>query len=168
MRGLVIGSAVKSNGHYRSYYDPKKYQKLENQFKIEQFEVEALPKRSLFEIILQAGICTLKTPVCSKSSHDDSTSAESGDESNCPICSTNVWAIAMNMPFTSKSRSHVICRLSKKRMSEDNPPVALPNNQVYSLSALESRASKKTQEVICPVTGNVYSLDSVTKIYLTS
>jgi len=53
-------------------------------------------------------------------------------------------------------------------MSEDDPPMCLPNGRVYSRSALEELALKSAdgQTVVDPRTGESYSFASLRKMYI--
>ena len=54
----------------------------------------------------------------------------------CPICEKKINDISQNLPMITKHESSIICRINGSLMSESNPPIALPNGQVYSLSGL--------------------------------
>lgn len=53
-------------------------------------------------------------------------------------------------------------------MDKDNPPVALPNNQVYSLNGLHQIAEidEEGERITCPKTGEKFKVEEITKIYL--
>jgi len=51
-------------------------------------------------------------------------------------------------------------------MDEHNPPVALPNGQVYSLKAIKMMAERDDGRVVCPATKTECHISDVTKIYI--
>jgi macrophage erythroblast attacher len=79
----------------------------------------------LLSITLQAGLSALKTPQCRQ--HEDK-------NLNCPVCDTStLGALAESLPLSHHVNSSIVCRLSGKKIDENNPPMLLPNGRVYSL-----------------------------------
>lgn len=109
---------------------------------------------------------------------------------NCPVCDeTGLGILAREVPWSHHANSTLVCHITGKIMNENNPPMALPNGCVYSravsrdmvavfaelssltrifLQALEELAlsSKDGASVICPRTGESFSLSSLRKVYI--
>ena len=47
-------------------------------------------------------------------------------------------------------------------MNEDNPPVVLPNNQVFSHESIKKLADRNNGIITCPVTGQKFTKVSKT------
>jgi hypothetical protein len=58
--------------------------------------------------------------------------APSMSHTACPVCSSSGQAIARTMPCALRAGSRLRCRGSGEIMDQENPPLALPNGQVYS------------------------------------
>jgi len=88
---------------------------------------------------------------------------------DCPICERDgLGTLAREVPWSHHENSTIVCRLGGHLMSEDDPPMCLPNGRVYSRSALEELALKSAdgQTVVDPRTGESYSFASLRKMYI--
>jgi macrophage erythroblast attacher len=109
----------------QSLYDSERWKKLIDQFKGDNFALCCLTSQPLLSITLQAGLSALKTPQCQQ--HEDK-------NLNCPVCDTStLGALAETLPLSHHVNSSIVCRLSGKKIDENNPPMLLPNGRVYSL-----------------------------------
>jgi len=63
---------------------------------------------------------------------------------NCPCCNSILGRIATRLPLAKLASSALICRLSGDIMNEDNPPMMLPDGQVFSLQALQKLCKEGT------------------------
>ncbi|KAI9284377.1 CTLH/CRA C-terminal to lish motif domain-containing protein [Umbelopsis sp. AD052] len=143
---------------YKSLYDSRRWRKLIDQFKADNFALCCLTSQPLLSITLQAGLSALKTPQCRQ--HEDK-------NLNCPVCDTStLGALAENLPLSHHVNSSIVCRLSGKKIDENNPPMLLPNGRVYSLQALEEMASKNNGYITCPRTGDTFELVETRKLYI--
>ena len=70
---------------------------------------------------LQAGLTALKTHSCSSREKNV----------NCPVC-VEFGELAEGLPTAHFVNSSLVCRMSGRLMDESNPPLVLPNGQVYS------------------------------------
>lgn len=87
---------------------------------------------------------------------------------NCPCCDPLLGRVAEMLPLKQQMHSSLVCRISGKVMTQDNPPYALPNGQVYSYDALHEMAKNSgVYSVTCPVTGKLYNFDELKRVYLT-
>jgi len=143
---------------YKSLYDSRRWKKLIDQFKADNFALCCLTSQPLLSITLQAGLSALKTPQCQQ--HEDK-------NLNCPVCDkSTLGALAETLPLSHHVNSSIVCRLSGKKIDENNPPMLLPNGRVYSLQALEEMASKNDGYITCPRTGDTYELIETRKLYI--
>lgn len=118
----------------------------------------ALPSHPLLHIALQVGLSALKTPAC-HSANEGPAAASSASSSVCPICSTELNALAKNVPYAHHSQSHV-----------DNDLLLLPNSRVYGKSKLEEHAKKSglpSKMVKDLRTGEVFPVDTLKKVFIT-
>lgn len=108
--------------------------------------------------ILQAGLTLIKTPNC-------------GDPDffniNCPACQPELAKIAANLPYAHHDNSILVCRITGERMVDDNPPMVLPNGNVYSFKGLKKYAGEGAICAKCPRTGAEYPWEELRKVFIT-
>ncbi|CAG8483019.1 12021_t:CDS:2 [Cetraspora pellucida] len=139
-------------------YDPIRWGRLIARFRIDFYELNALPSQPLLNVTLQAGLSALKTPMCYQ--HDNK-------NIDCPVCSPDtLGTLAKGLPMNHHVNSTLVCRISKKIMNEDNYPMILPNGCAYSHDALAEMASKNNDKVTCPRTGEIYEFSKCKKLYI--
>ncbi|EDV19740.1 uncharacterized protein TRIADDRAFT_32981 [Trichoplax adhaerens] len=142
---------------YQDMYDPQRWKMLLRQFRDDIFSLYQLKERSMFSVILQVGLASLKTPDC----YD-----ENKKSLQCPICSSNFNEIARTLPFSHCSHSRLVCRISGEEMNGNNPPMMLPNGMVYSEKALLKLADSNHGTVICPRTNTSYPFSELKRVFL--
>ena len=162
-RGLVFGKKIEEMADFAIYFGSDYWENLQEVFKEAQFLVQGLTQQPLLETLIACGITALKTPFCS---------ADNKTGYNCPICTEEVFPLAKDLPYTTKSASNLICRILGVIMDENNPPIVLPNKQVFSQKGIE-KISKPIEGstdmlIVCPITNKEFTMSQVTKIYLTS
>ncbi|KAG5186979.1 hypothetical protein JKP88DRAFT_288427 [Tribonema minus] len=85
----------------------------------------------------------------------------------CPVCCAEGQELARALPYAHHGHSVLLCRISGARMDEANPPLALPNGQVYSSRALAALAEERGDgTVTCPVTKAVFALTAARPVYI--
>ncbi|ORZ23401.1 CTLH/CRA C-terminal to lish motif domain-domain-containing protein [Absidia repens] len=143
---------------FKSLYDPRRWQELVTQFRADNYALCSLTSHPLLSITLQAGLSAMKTTQCYQ--HENR-------NVNCPVCDGNTFGqLAEKLPLSHHVNSTVVCRISGRIMNEDNPPMLLPNGRVYSLEALKEMASQSNGVIICPRTGDTFSLDDLKKVFV--
>lgn len=88
---------------------------------------------------------------------------------NCPVCdSRGLGILAKEVPWSHHINSTLVCAINGKIMNENDPPMALPNGRVYSLTALQEMAfaSQDGQTIICPRTMASFKLNDLRKVYI--
>lgn len=83
--------------------------------------------------------------------------------SSCPQAGR---LLAADLPLAHFGNSHLKCRCSGESMDEHNPPLALPNGHVYSTRALRDFMTRPDGKVVCPRTGDTFSVTEVRSIYI--
>lgn len=130
---------------YRAYFDPQRWTMLVKMFKRDNQMLHNLTTESLLKITLQAGISALKTPFCY---------ADDSKNINCPVCQPPFNCLGEGLPFSHRVHSCLVCRISGQIMDDDNPPMYLPNGNVYSHDALAAMAAKDQGLIVDPRTAS--------------
>ncbi|KAG8701942.1 GID complex subunit containing RING finger motif, partial [Ceratobasidium sp. 395] len=143
---------------YRELYDPHRWQFLIRTFRHAVYALYSLPVTSLLALGLSAGLASLKLPAC----YD-----ETQRNVDCPVCDTHgLGILAKEVPWSHHVNSVIVCRITGKIMDEDNPPLCLPNGQVYSQKALKDQANRNDGQVRCPKTGEVFAFSQARKMFI--
>lgn len=142
---------------YRSLYDIGRWDDLTALFKKEYLELHALPLKPQLVANIQAGLASLKTPLCGRPNDSNI---------NCPVCVPPYSDLALGLPFSHHENSSIVCRISGQVMNENNPAMVLPNGRVYSLNALQELASKHQGKVTCPQTHQTFEISEAKKIFV--
>lgn len=141
---------------YAALYSDERWAEPVDLFKSELFRLHSLPPASLLEVHLQAGLSALKTP--------QSLAPECGRED--PLHLPQFRQLAEGLPWAKHVHSKLICSLSGEVMTENNPPMVLPNGYVYSHSALMALSEEGGEKVRCPNTGAVYDISDLRRAYV--
>ena len=144
-------------GQFKELYDPSRWRRLVEQFRTDHYALNALTGQSMLTICMQAGMMALKTHYCYE---------QANKNVNCPICNEHMNALAQRLPYSQRMNSCIVCRISGKIMDEDNPPMVLPNGNVYSLQALEEMAATQNGKVTDPRTNQQFAFASAKKAFL--
>lgn len=187
--GLLAQDPSNPREPYTEYFSLSRWSKLSQLFVETHHQLFNLPTKPLLHVALVAGLSALKTPACHSSLNPASaaipdqhakfmpTPIHSGTSgigtSLCPICSTELNALARCVPYAHHTKSSV-----------ENDPLMLPNGRVYGrerLLDLERKNLRMTSgrkdtsdgsrisetSVVDPVTGDQYSWDMLKKVYIT-
>ncbi|KAK7462882.1 GID complex subunit containing RING finger motif [Stygiomarasmius scandens] len=150
---------------YKRLYDSSRWVSLVKCFRQSIYLLNTLPTEPLLNLSLYAGLVSLKLPAC----FDPSTK-----NVDCPVCdgessgsqSMGLGKLAAEVPFSQRSNSSIVCRISGKIMDADNMPMAFPDGQVYSREALEEMAAKNGNKVTCPRNGTVCEFSKLRKVFI--
>ncbi|CAM9686082.1 unnamed protein product [Chrysoparadoxa australica] len=145
---------------YAALFAEERWLDLVDELRLTLERTVGLEKLTVLELALQCGISALKTPVCC--------SKQQTKQRNCPVCSEEGQVLARDLPFALQGHSTLICRISGAIMDDLNPPLALPNGQVYAKAALHDMAEANGGKIICPSTGEVFQLSQVRSVFLIS
>eukprot|EP00741_Cyanophora_paradoxa_P009159 tig00001471_g8870.t1 len=145
------------NSQYAFLFEEGRWGELVGEFKRDMYQLHSLPTDSLLSITLQAGLSSLKTPMCYQ---------EENKNGNCPVCQDPMNRLAEKLPFSHHIHSSLVCRITGEVMDEHNPPVVLPNGHVYSRVAVEEMAAASDGVVTCPRTGAPFRIEQVRKVFI--
>jgi len=143
---------------YKLYFEETRWDDLISIFRHDSFLVSGVTINTNLEISLKAGLSALKTDSC--------LDQKLHKPESCPVCNPSMKKLAMTVPSTHKVVSSLICRISGEVMDEHNPPVSLPNGQVYSEKALKKMADRDDGKIVCPTTKMEYTVSDLKKIYV--
>ena len=108
----------------------------------------------MLETVLSSGLAALKTTFCYR---------DTDKNISCPVCMT-FGSLSEKLPRSHHVNSCLVCRITGEIMNEDNPPMVLPNGNVYSLTGLRSLLDRGM--VTCPRTGEVFRFSDAKKAYI--
>ncbi|CAD8135151.1 unnamed protein product [Paramecium pentaurelia] len=144
---------------YQQYFDDKRWDMLIRQFKQELYNIYCYPKESPLLSCIKCGITTLKTQYCDQTNYQQM--------NRCPICNKQMQELSKDLLTTQKLGSTWICRISGELMDENNPPMMLPNNQVYSQQSLLQMSEQQNGYVYCIVTKQTFKINECVRVFLT-
>ncbi len=133
-----------------------RWRDLESDFKSVFFSVYNMKSSSTLETLFQCGLMSLKTPFCFTSETKNK---------RCPICCEEIGLLANNLPSSHHPVTALICRVSNHIMDHLNPPIALPNGQIYSEKAtsVELNVNGKIRD---PQSHQEFKAETLKKVYI--
>ncbi|KAI9799683.1 MAG: GID complex subunit containing RING finger motif [Sarcosagium campestre] len=143
---------------FRSMYSLDRWETLAYLFMTTHHSLYSLPARPLLHIALSAGLSALKTPSCHSSQTSSSSNANSSTTSVCPICSTELNELALNVPYAHHTKSSV-----------ESDPVVLPNGRIYGRDRLLQMSVKVGMPdglIKDPTTGQMFLASEARKVYI--
>ncbi|KAK1931937.1 Protein MAEA [Phytophthora citrophthora] len=85
----------------------------------------------------------------------------------CPACSEVGSQLCIGLPFAYHPHSRLVCRVTQSVMDEHNPPLMLPNGQVYSKKGIELLTQRSSDGTIkCIDTQDVFLPTEVKPVYI--
>lgn len=154
---LLAFDATTSCQPYKDMYSERKWLELELAFKQENYRLHGLTRESTIEIMLKAGLASLKTRKCGM---------EADRKLSCPTCVEPYLSLAQLLPRGRHDNSILVCAISGEIMDENNPPMALPNGNVYSYKALTRLAEDNDGIITDPRTHDKVRMDDLTKCFI--
>eukprot|EP01137_Pigoraptor_chileana_P011367 Opistho-2@62104 len=154
---LLAFSADTDHPVYKRLFDVNRWYALVDEFRHDSFVLNSLTTEPLLAITLQAGLSSLKTPMCFR---------EDSKNPNCPVCMPALNDLAKELPSSHRVRSSLVCRITGKPINEDNPPMVLPNGYVYSQAALTDMAKLNDGDIICPRSKDRFRLSDARKVFI--
>ncbi|XXQ38908.1 CTLH domain-containing protein [Plasmodiophora brassicae] len=142
---------------YAHLLDDARWAELVQLFLRDFYRMNGLSETSFLDTHLRAGLAALKTEFCGSATQSIS---------DCPVCTQDVVELAAKIQPSARTISCLVCRLTGQVMDDANPPMALPNGQVYSRSALEAMAARNGNLVKCPETGDIFNLDECRNVFV--
>lgn len=133
---------------YKEMYADERWAELVEAFHQDNYRLHGLPRESVLETTLKAGLSTLKTVQCGKANVLNT---------NCPTCVEPYLSLSHSLPRARHVHSVLVCGISKSIMDENNPPFVLPNGNVYGKEALARITAAKNGKVVDPKTNEEFS-----------
>ncbi|XP_043217556.1 E3 ubiquitin-protein transferase MAEA-like isoform X1 [Amphibalanus amphitrite] len=143
---------------YCDLFSERRWHQLIAEFREENFRIYQLSSVSVFRTVLQDGLAALKTHQCYRQ--------DGQGNPDCPVCQPPLNELARPLPFSHCTQSRLLCALSGKPIDEHNPPMVLPNGNVYGRLALQGLAADMKGRVICPRTQEVYPDSQLEKVFV--
>lgn len=92
----------------------------------------------------------------------------------CPVCAPAGQVISCGISAAIRGSSVLKCRASGLLMTQDNPPLACPNGQVYCKHYIFSHVSMvkrggSDEEIpcfACPITKQVFEVKKLRQVYI--
>ena len=142
---------------YREFFSDDRWQFLIQSFQHSYYELFSLTKQPLLYLNLQAGLSALKNPLVYHPEHYNV---------HDPMCHKLFQEVAENLPFSFHVHSKLVCRITGKLMDDRNPPMVLPNGNVYSLEAMEQMALRGNGTIEDPRTNEQYPFSALKKSFV--
>jgi len=142
---------------YTYLFSDERWQDLVDEFKTESKRLHCLTNKPLLYITLQAGLSSMKTTLCN---------SEGDRVVDCPVCQPEFSLLAKDLPYPQRTKSSVVCSITKHEMDEDNyAPMVLPNGYIYSKKGLLELAKGK-MNIVCPKTKQEYTLYEAKRAFI--
>lgn len=154
---LLIFDPSTSCQPYKDMYGEHKWLELEMAFKHDNYRLHGLTRESTIEILVKAGLASLKTRKCG---------TEADRKPNCPTCVEPYLSLARLLPRSRHENSVLVCSISGEIMDENNPPMAMPQGNVYSWKALKRISDENNGIVIDPRTQEKARFDELRKCFI--
>lgn len=83
-----------------------------------------------------------------------------------PVCNDLLNQLAKPLPVAHCSHSKLVCYITGQPLNENNPPLVLPNGNVYGELALKQMATENDGKVVCARTKEIYHFNELSKVYV--
>jgi macrophage erythroblast attacher len=142
---------------YKDMYSDERWTELIEAFRQDNYRLHGLPRESVLETTLKAGLSTLKMVHCGTTE---------GLNSNCPTCVEPYLSLARDLPRARHVHSVLVCGLSKCIMDENNPPMVLPNGNVYGNDALVKLSASNNGVIVDPRTSEEFPMSELRRAFI--
>uniref|UniRef100_A0A7S0DGV6 Uncharacterized protein n=2 Tax=Amorphochlora amoebiformis TaxID=1561963 RepID=A0A7S0DGV6_9EUKA len=161
---------------YKYLFEDKNWAELEGSFRKVLFKLNGLSAKSSISIRLQIGLEALKTHHCLTGGENEekkrrkgvkkARSERSNTASHCPVCSKGMYGLAQDLPPSHRSHSCIVCRICGEVMDENNPPMALPNGNVYSKKAIDENSKLNHGDIVDPRSDDRFAKKKAKNVYI--
>lgn len=142
---------------YKDLYADARWDELIDMFEQDNYRLHGLPSESMLETTLKAGLSTLKTVQCGNPSTANP---------SCPTCVEPYRSLSQPLPRARHVHSVLVCGISKKIMDENNPPMVLPNGNVYGNDALARISAARNGTVLDPKTNEEFPMSQLRRAFI--
>ncbi|KAJ1674830.1 GID complex subunit containing RING finger motif, partial [Spiromyces aspiralis] len=156
---LLVFSPDTQCSPYKKLFSPSRWEELAAYFRSAVYRLYGLPSQPHLHLLLQTGLTALKCTDC----YSDDPAFRNRD---CPVCQRDAMGfLAEDLPLNQHANSLLVCGISGQKMDEDNPPMRLPNGNVYSYNALKEIMAANNA-IVCPRTGEKYALADCQRLFI--
>jgi len=142
---------------YKFLFEEHRWVELMHLYVLDSYRLHSLTKQSLLELNLQVGLAVLKTVFCyDKESHNE----------NCPTCHDDLNKLAQPLPFSPHVHTSLVCKITGEVMDYNNPPLFLPNGNIYGEKVLNKMANENGGKVTCPETKQIFNISELRKVFI--
>lgn len=153
---LLVFQPTTHVGAYKALFSEDRWENLCQICRNDVLRVHQVSDTSVFEATLEAGLSSLKTHQCYSNYHQSD---------SCPVCSVFLNSIAKRLPYSHCTQSQFICAASGDDINENNPPLMLPNGNVYGKRAISLLTNHVNDTITCPRTNQTFSKYDFKKVY---
>lgn len=152
----------------QQFVGEERYRFLVEEFHRLFFTLYGLPENPLLSIAVVSGLHALSTPSCHYHSSGTHSlpAAHSLTQLDCPACNSELQSVLRSVPLSNRPTSSLVCPLTRKPIDEHNPPMALPNGQVYSRAAIEQGSKNSADQFVDPKTGQHFPLTDIRRVFI--
>lgn len=143
-------------GKYEELLGVSQWAGLQAQFQSDFVAIYQVDQGSQLIKTVKTGLSALKTRQCCDE-----------NDSECPACCGPLRELSRSLPFGHFETTKIRCRITGKLASEDDPPMALPNGQVYSESGLKRLilGNDGSDVLKCPASGQLFHLSEARRCF---
>ncbi|KAM0754877.1 hypothetical protein T439DRAFT_297289 [Meredithblackwellia eburnea MCA 4105] len=167
---------------YQELYSPNRWSSLLTLFRQTFLSLHSLPPLPLLHLSLQAGLASLKTPICCPHQSTDLMSpggfagATNQPSPDCPLCSSPLKKLAPEVPYSHHANSTIVCGITGKVVEggggEGGQLVAMISKatgeaRVYSREGLiQLEGQHPDHKLVEPISGEVFTWDELKKVFI--
>jgi macrophage erythroblast attacher len=164
---------------YKALFEDAQWEMLVELFLKDLYRMHGLTPDSMLHVYIQAGLAALKTSNAGEAVGEAATGAEAaagpaeasaggagGVSSDDPLRLPAFQQLARGLPISKHGHSKLVCSITRDIMTDDNPPVVLPNGFVYSQKGVSQVMARNGGQMRCPRTGAVYAPEELRRAYI--
>ena len=124
---LVVPRCTQHLPYQELAVESDRWQHIQEVFTGAYFGVFGISRKDPLLVLVQMGCAAFKTAACG---------LPATKILECPACNEELQPLVKPLPLAHFEYSRLYCRITGKPISEDNPPLVLPNGQIYSSEVL--------------------------------
>ena len=164
--GFLVFVGMTDSPTLQQFRGEDRYRYLIDQFLKIFFNLYGLPDTALLSIAVASGLHAISTPVCQSHSHQSSSQSNNSANTDCPSCNPDLKEAVKSIPLPNRPTSSLVCPVTRKPIDEDNPPMALPNGQVYSKAAIDQGSRNAESIFVDPKTGDHVPVADIRRVFI--
>lgn len=164
--GFLVFAGMTDSPTLQQFRGEERYRSLIEQFLRIFFNLYGLPETALLSIAVASGLHAISTPVCQTHSHQSTSDSNSSANTDCPSCNPDLRDAVKSIPLPNRPTSSLVCPVTRKPIDEDNPPMALPNGQVYSKAAIDQGSRNANNIFVDPKTGDHVPVAEIRRVFI--